>query len=157
MTLTNHRFRHIHLPEVDVLMENLDSYRPSLKFDIQSVTYLLSLMIEDRCLPEQKLWLEMLTDEQIALGELTTNSVKELLNYTDEDSYFVDLHLPRSSSEGSPSPPVSIGEQGNASTPFSGPNTPDRENVGITTSTIQEAYLLSSLKSPERESFTWSC
>jgi hypothetical protein len=53
MTLMNHRLRHIHLAEVDVLMENLDCYWPSLKSNIQSVTYLLSLMIEDRSLPDQ--------------------------------------------------------------------------------------------------------
>ena len=63
--------------------------RPSLKSDIQNVTCLLSVMIEDRCLPDQKLWLEMLTDEQIASGELATNSLEELLKVTDEASYLI--------------------------------------------------------------------
>ena len=159
MTSTNHRFRYIHLRELDVLARILDCYRPSLKSDLQNVTYLLSLMIEDRCLPDQKLWLEMLTDEQIAYGELATYSVKELLNYTGKDPYSMYLELPPSPIEWSPSPRASLGEQSNHSTPFSGPDAPDPphpENVDITISTIQEAFLSSPLKSPERESFTWS-
>lgn len=156
MTWTNHRFRRINLPEVDVLTENLDCCRPSLKSDLQNVTVLLSLMIEDQCLPDQKLLLETLTDEQTASGELATNPVKELLNFTNEEAYFVYLDLPPSPSEWSPSHPASLGEQSNASTPFPDPNAHDQENVGITISTIQEAYLLSPLKPPGRELFTWS-
>ena len=88
--------------------------RPSLKSDIQNVTCLLSVMIEDRCLPDQKLWLEMLTDEQITSGELATNSLEELSKFTDEASYFTHSDPSHSATEGSPSP----GEQGNASTSF---------------------------------------
>jgi hypothetical protein len=40
------------LIEVDALMEHLDSYRPSLKADIQNLTSLLSPLIEDLCLPD---------------------------------------------------------------------------------------------------------
>jgi hypothetical protein len=156
MAWTNRRFRRINLPEVDVLMENLDCCRPSLKSDIQNVTVLRSLMIEDRCLPDHKLLLETLTDEQTASGELTAHSLKEMLDFTDEDAYFMYLDLPPSPSKRSPSPPASLGEQSNASTPFPDPNAPDQENVGITISTIQEAYLLSPLKPPEKELFTWS-
>jgi hypothetical protein len=156
MTLMNRRFRRITLSEVDVLVKILDCYRPTLKSDIQNVTDLLSLMIEDQCLPNQKLLLETLTDEQAASGELAVNSVKDLLNFTDEDAYFMYLDLPPSPGEWSPSPPVSLEEQSNASTPFPDPNAPDQENVGITISTIQEAYLLSPLKPPEKELFTWS-
>jgi hypothetical protein len=43
------------LPEVDTLVEYLDSYRPSLKADIQNLTFLLLLFIEDQCLPDQRL------------------------------------------------------------------------------------------------------
>ena len=156
MTWTNHRFRRINLPEVDALLENLDYCRPSLKSDIENVTVLLSLMIENRCLPEQKLLLETLTDEQTASGELAATSVKELLNFTDEDAYFMYLDFPPSPEDWSPSPPTSLGEQSNASTPFPDPNALDQEKPVITISTIQEAYLLSPLKPSERELFTWS-
>jgi hypothetical protein len=61
------------LAEVDALVEYLDSYRPSLKADIQNLTSLLSPLIEDRCLPDQRLKLEMLSESQIA-----TQSLKEL-------------------------------------------------------------------------------
>jgi hypothetical protein len=149
MALTNHRFLNIHLPAIDALMENLDSYRPSLKSDIQNVTNLLSYIVEDPCLPDEKLWLEMLTDEQIASGELATNSLEELLKVTDEASYLIHSDPSHSATEGSPSP----GEQGNASTPFSEPDTTGREDVGINISSAHEAYLLSPLKSPEMEWF----
>jgi hypothetical protein len=61
------------LAEVDVIVEYLDSYRPSLKADIQNLTSLLSPLIEDQCLPDQRLKLEMLSESQIA-----TQSLKEL-------------------------------------------------------------------------------
>jgi hypothetical protein len=122
--------------------------------DIQNVTDLLSLMIEDRCLPDQKLLLETLTDKQTVSGWLAANSVKDLLNFTNEEAYFMYLDLPLSPSEWSPSYPASLGEQSNASTPFPDPNTHDQENVGITILTIQEAYPLSPLKPPGRELFT---
>lgn len=156
MTLMNRRFRRITLSEVDVLMESLDSHRPALKSDIQNVTDLLSLMIEDQCLPDQKLVLETLTDDQTASGELAAHSVRDLLNFADEDMDFMYLEYPPSPSERSPSPPASLGEQSNSRTPFPHPNAPDQENVGITISTIQEAYLLSPLKPREKEFFTWS-
>jgi hypothetical protein len=41
--------RNLTLPEVDALVEYLDSYRPALKTDIQNLTSLLSPLIEDRC------------------------------------------------------------------------------------------------------------
>jgi hypothetical protein len=149
MALTNHRLLNIHLPAIDALMENLDSYRPSLKSDIQNVTNLLSCMVEDRCLPDEKLWLEMLTDEQIASGELATNSLEELLKVTDEASYYTHSDPSHSATEDSPSP----GERGNTSTSFPEPDTTGREDVGMTISSAHEAYLSSPLQSPEMEWF----
>jgi hypothetical protein len=43
------------LPEVDALVEYLDSYRPSLTADIENLTSLLSPLIEDQGLPDQRL------------------------------------------------------------------------------------------------------
>ena len=77
------------LPEVDTLVEHLDSYRPSLKADIQNLTSLLSPLIEDQCLPDQRLQLEMLTESQITSGEHTTRSLKELFEYSDDYSSFL--------------------------------------------------------------------
>ena len=149
MTLTNPRFINIHLPAIDALVENLDSYRPSLESDIQNLTYLLSFMIEDQCLPDEKLRLEMLTDEQIASGELATNSLEELLKVTDEASYYTHSDPSHSATEGSPSP----GEQGNSRTSFSEPDTTGQDDVGITISSAHEAYLSSPMKSSEIEWF----
>ena len=153
MALTNHRFLNIHLPAIDALMENLDSYRPSLKSDIQNVTNLLSYIVEDQCLPDEKLWIEMLTDEQIASGELATNSLEELLKVTDDASYYTNSDPSHSATEDSPSP----GEQGNASTSFPEPDTTGRKNIGMTISSAHEAYLSSPLKSSEIEWFRRDC
>jgi len=60
--LDDHSLRNMTLPEVDALVEYLDSYRSSLKADIQNLTSLLLLLIEDQCLPDQRLKLEMLTE-----------------------------------------------------------------------------------------------
>lgn len=79
----------IYILEVDFLVENFDCYWPTFKSDIQNVADLLSLMIEDRYLPDQQLFLEILTDKQIASGELGGNSVKELLDFTDGDAYLL--------------------------------------------------------------------
>jgi hypothetical protein len=48
----DHSLRNMQLPEVDTLVEHLNSYRPSLKADIQNLTSLLSPLIEDQCLPD---------------------------------------------------------------------------------------------------------
>jgi hypothetical protein len=153
MSLTNHRLRNIHLPEVDALLEHLDSYRPSLQSSIQNVTLLLSLVIEDRCLPEQKLHLEMLTESQIASGEHAAQSLEELFKLTDEFSYFLaqNIHsdLPQSVTEGSPSPLVSPRKQGNTGISFSGPDAIVPMDVGITFSSVNTAFLSSPLNSPE--------
>jgi hypothetical protein len=81
--------RNMQLPDVDTLVEHMDSYRPSLKADIQNLTSLLSPLIEDQCLPDQRLHLEMLTESQIASGEHTTRSLKELFEYSDDYSSFL--------------------------------------------------------------------
>jgi hypothetical protein len=59
-------------------VEYLDPYRLSLKADIQNLTSLLLPLIEDRCLPDWRLKLEMLTESQITSGEHITQSLKEL-------------------------------------------------------------------------------
>jgi hypothetical protein len=95
------------LIEVDALVEYLDSYRPSLKADIQNLTCLLSLLIEDRCLPDQRLQLEMLTESQIASGEHTDRLLKELFEFTSGYSSFLteaafDLSQPDTKASTSP-------------------------------------------------------
>ncbi|KAL5322924.1 hypothetical protein ACEPPN_010904 [Leptodophora sp. 'Broadleaf-Isolate-01'] len=103
------------LPEADILVEHLDSYRPSLKADIQNLTSLLSPLIEDQCLPDQRLQLEMLTESQIVSGEHTTRSLKELFEYSDDYSSFLtniarsDLSQPNT--EVSTDPLASFGRQ----------------------------------------------
>jgi len=90
--LVDHSLRNMQLPEVDTLVEYLDSYRPSwpsLKADIQNLTSLLSPLIEDQCLPDQRLQLETLTNSQIASREHTTRSLKELFEYSDDYSSFL--------------------------------------------------------------------
>jgi hypothetical protein len=128
----SHKFLNIHLPKVDALMENLDS-------NIRNVSCLLSSMIEDRCLSDQKMCLEMLTDEQIAPGELATNSLEELLKFTDEASYFTNYDPSRCATEDSPNP----GKHGNARTSFSEPDTTGREDVGIIISSAHDAFIAS--------------
>ena len=134
---------------IDALMEHLDSYRPSLRSDIQNLTSLLSPMIEDQCLPGQRLYLEMLTENQIASGYLATQSLKELFEFIDEYSYFLTEAM--QSIEDSPYPSVSNGEQ--ASMVFPRPYTPGQEDVGITISSARNDFLSSALNSPEMDSF----
>jgi len=55
----------------------LDFYRPAFKDDVKNLTSLLSPLIEDRCLPDQRLKLEMLSESQITSGELAAQSLKE--------------------------------------------------------------------------------
>jgi hypothetical protein len=65
-------------------MEHLDSYKPSLKADIQNLTSLLSPLIEGRCLPDQRLKLEMLSESQIASRDHETQSLKELFEFSND-------------------------------------------------------------------------
>ena len=74
---------------IDALIEYLDSYRLFLRSDIQNLTSLLLLMIEDQCLLDQRLYLEILIENQIVSGYLTTQSLKELFEFTDKYSYFL--------------------------------------------------------------------
>jgi hypothetical protein len=53
--LDDHSLRNMKLPEVYALVEHLDFYRPSLKADIKNLTSLLSPLIEDHCLLDQRL------------------------------------------------------------------------------------------------------
>jgi hypothetical protein len=59
------------LPEVNALVEHLDSYRLSLKADIQNLTS----PIKDRRLPDQRLKLKMLSESQIVSREHATQSL----------------------------------------------------------------------------------
>ena len=77
------------LDSIDALIEHLDSYRLSLKSDIQNLTYLLLLMIEDQYLLGQRLYLEILTENQIVSRYLATQSLKELFEFMDKYSYFL--------------------------------------------------------------------
>jgi hypothetical protein len=111
--------RNMTLIEVDALVEYLDSYRPSLKADIQNLTCLLSLLIEDRCLPDQRLQLEMLTESQIASGEHTDRLLKELFEFTSGYSSFLTeaaFDLSQPDTKASTSPLVSFEEQVDSST-----------------------------------------
>jgi hypothetical protein len=76
----NNRLRNIPLDEIDDPVGHLDSYRPSLRANIQNLTPLLFSLIKDRPLPDQRLCLEMLIESQIASGEHATKSLEELLN-----------------------------------------------------------------------------
>ena len=118
--------RNIKLLEVDALVEYLDSYRPSLKADIQNLTSLLPPLIEDQRLLDQRLELEILTGSQITSGEHATRSLKELFEFSDGYSSFLtetarsDLSQP--AAEASPDPLVSFGEQAEGSTALPGPH-----------------------------------
>ena len=87
--INSYRLRNITPDSIDTLMEHLDSYRLSLKSDIQNLTCLLLLMIEDQYLLGQRLYLEILTENQIISRYLTTQSLKELFEFIDEYSYFL--------------------------------------------------------------------
>lgn len=72
---------------------------------LKNLISLLSLLIEDRCLPDERLKLEMLSESQITSGELATQSLKELFELSDECSYFLteaaSSDLPHSGTEAS--------------------------------------------------------
>ena len=87
--LNDYSLRNTDISEVDALMKRLDSYRLSLKTDIQNLTSLLSPLIEGCCLLDQKLKLEILSKSQITSGEHETRSLKELFEFTDDCSYFL--------------------------------------------------------------------
>jgi hypothetical protein len=134
--LDNRSLRNVTLPEIDALVEYLDSYRPSLKADIQNLTSLLSPLIEDRCLPDQRLKLEMLTESQITSGEHAARSLKELFEFSDYYSYFLteaarsDLSDPVT--EASPYPLASFEEKADGSTALPGPHTLEQDDPGMT-------------------------
>jgi hypothetical protein len=110
------------LIEVDALVEYLDSYRPSLKADIQNLIFLLSPLIEDRCLPDQRLYLEILTKSQIVSREYTNRSLKQLFELTNSYLSFLTqaaFDLSQPDTKASTSPLVSFEEQVGGSTAIS--------------------------------------
>jgi hypothetical protein len=132
----------------------LDSYRPSLKTDIQNLTSLLSPLIEGCCLPDQRLKLETLSESQIAFGEHETYSLKELFEFTDECSSFLTEEalsdLPQPNTEASIHPLVSLGEQAGGSTTMPGLNILGPDDPSITSYTD---YLLSDTGEDEMDRF----
>jgi len=124
------------LPKVNALVERLDSYRPSLKADTQNLTSLLSPLIEDRCLPDQRLQLKTLTKSQIASKEYTARPLKELFKYSDDclslltEAARSDLSQPNT--EASPDHLVNLGEQVDSSTTLPGPDIFDPDDPSIT-------------------------
>ncbi len=107
-------------------------YRPSLKADIKNLTSLL-LLVEDQYLPDQRLDLEMLTESQIASGELAARSLKELFKYSDDYSSFL-IEIARSDhsppiTEASPYPLVNPKEQAGRGLP--GPYTFDQDHPDL--------------------------
>jgi hypothetical protein len=142
--LDDHSLRNMKLPKVDALVEHLDFYRLSLKADIKNLTSLLSLLIEDYCLPDQRLQLEMLTKSQIASREHAARSLKELFEFSDNCSFFLtkaagsDLSQPNT--KASTYPLVSFGKQAGGRTASLGPYILDADDPSIT---LYTGYLLS--------------
>jgi hypothetical protein len=116
-------------------VEHLDSYRPSLKADIQNLTSLLSLLIEDQCLPDQRLQLEILTESQITSREHTTRSLKELFEYSDDYSSFLTEIASNLSAKASTDALASFGGQADGSTALQSPCILDPEDPSITSCT----------------------
>lgn len=146
--IDNRSLRNVTLPKIDALVAYLDSYRLSLKADIQNLISLLSLLIEDQCLPDQRLKLEMLTESQITSREHAARSLKELFEFSDDYSFFLteaarsDLSDPVT--EASPYPLASFEEQADGrSTALPGPYTLEQDDPGMTSYT--DFLFLSSL------------
>jgi hypothetical protein len=147
----DHSLRNMQLHEVDTLVEYLDSYRPSLKADIQNLTSLLSPLIEDQCLPDQKLQLEMLTESQITSGEHTTRSLKELFECSDDySSFLTEIARSNLSTEASTNALASFGGQAGGSAALQSPYILDPDDPSITSCTD---YLLSPTSWDEMDQF----
>jgi len=145
VTNLEHRsLRNLTILEVDALVKYLDSYRPALNDDIKNLTSLLSPLIEDRCLPGQRLKLEMLSESQITSGELAAQSLKELFDLSDECSYFLTeadgSDLPQSGTEASLSSQVDLEKQADFKMASLGPSIPGPVDPSIT---LYTDYLLS--------------
>ena len=134
--LNYHSLRNLTLPEVDALVDLLDSYRPALKADIQNLACLLSLLIEDRCLPGWRLKLEMLSESQITSGGLATQSLKELFKFSDDYSYFLmeaaSSDLSRPGTQALLFSQVDLGNQPNVSMASPDPSIPGPNDPSIT-------------------------
>ena len=87
--INGYRLRNMILDSIDTLIEYLDSYRLSLRSDIQNLTSLLLLIIEDQYLLGQRLYLEILTENQIISRYLITQSLKELFKFINKYLYFL--------------------------------------------------------------------
>ncbi|PVH75156.1 hypothetical protein DL98DRAFT_536828 [Cadophora sp. DSE1049] len=143
--LTNDNLRNMKFPEVDALVEQLDSYRPSHQANIQNLTSLLLPLIEDRCLPEQRLQLETLTESQITSGEHAARSLKELFEHSDDCSAFLTesaySDLSRPDIEASPDPSMNLGEQADSRTALPGPDfDPDDPSIGSYTELLNAIF-----------------
>jgi len=148
-------FRKLTLPQIDALVEYLDSSRPSLKSDIQNLTSLLPALIEDRCLPSQRLKLEILSESQITSGEHASRSLRELLEYADDDytSFLTEEALSEfswSSTEASLYPLVDLEKQADGNPASLAPFILDLENLVVTS---YADYLLSPIDMKEIEIF----
>jgi hypothetical protein len=164
--LDSYRLRNTHLPEIKALVEHLDSYRPSLKSDIHNLTFLLSLIIEDRCLPEQRLRLETLCESQIVSGEHAAQSLKDLFEFTDEClGFLAETTQPdQSITEGSPCSLVSLGSLAETTPDQSITESSPRSLVSLgeqvddstafpRPSSLDNLFLSSPLNSPDIDSF----
>ena len=65
----------------------MDFSRPCLKTDIKNLSFLLSALIEDQYLLSRTLLLKVLSEGQIRSRELAIQSLKELLEYSDDVNY----------------------------------------------------------------------
>jgi hypothetical protein len=59
----------------------------SLKADIENLTSFLAQLIEDQCLPNRKLKLEMWSESEMGSGPHTSMSLGELFEYSSEGDY----------------------------------------------------------------------
>jgi hypothetical protein len=60
-----------------------------LRADTYNLTPFLYSIIEDQLLPDQNLYLKMLTKSQVVSGEYTTQLLEEVFKLTDKYSHFM--------------------------------------------------------------------
>jgi len=135
----------------------LDFSRPYLKTDIKNLSFLLSALIEDQYLPSRTLLLKVLSKGQIRSRELAIQSLKELLEYSDDINYadfLTDGALSEPSepsSDASPYPFVDFESRAGSTLDSPGANAKENYDLGI----ISYAYYLnlSSLINEEMDRF----
>ena len=71
------------VPQVYALMEFLESTISSLKADIKNLISLLSALVEDRRLPNRRLKLKLLSENQFR--KLRSVLLEELFEHSDDD------------------------------------------------------------------------